>query len=139
MRRIALVCFTLCALTFGLTNSVAAQDRDCPDFNGDGDAAQAYFEANGGSASNNFDGLDRDHDGTACDNLAHSGSTGDTGTDVTSPDSDDSDSGDAEALPSTGSGPASDADASATAILGASAVLLAGAAMFIRRGSFGRF
>lgn len=45
----------------------AAEDKNCPDFNGDQDAAQKYFESHGGSATNNVDNLDRDHDGLACE------------------------------------------------------------------------
>jgi len=41
-------------------------DHDCPDFVSQA-AAQAYFEANGGSASNNFDDLDRNNNGVACE------------------------------------------------------------------------
>lgn len=43
-------------------------DRDCSDFATQEDA-QEYFEENGGSASNNVDGLDNDHDGIACESL----------------------------------------------------------------------
>lgn len=43
-------------------------DRDCSDFPNQ-PAAQAYFDQNGGSPTNNFDGLDADHDGIACENL----------------------------------------------------------------------
>lgn len=43
-------------------------DKDCSDFTNHA-AAQAYFEANGGSPTNNFDDLDRDHDGLACEAL----------------------------------------------------------------------
>lgn len=43
-------------------------DRDCSDFATQQDA-QAYFNQNGGSASNNVDGLDDDRDGIACESL----------------------------------------------------------------------
>ena len=33
--------------------------------------AQDYFIAHGGSATNNVDNLDPDHNGIACENLAH--------------------------------------------------------------------
>ena len=48
--------------------SAAHRDRDCPDFSSQA-AAQRYFEATGGSPSNNFDNLDADHDGVACEGL----------------------------------------------------------------------
>lgn len=43
-------------------------DRDCGDFSTHAEA-QAYFEAKGGSPSNNVDRLDRDRDGIACETL----------------------------------------------------------------------
>jgi hypothetical protein len=43
-------------------------DRDCSDFATQQDA-QAYFDQNGGSPSNNVDGLDADRDGIACESL----------------------------------------------------------------------
>lgn len=43
-------------------------DRDCGDFSTHAQA-QAYFEAKGGSSSNNVDRLDRDSDGIACETL----------------------------------------------------------------------
>jgi hypothetical protein len=41
-------------------------DYDCYDFATQG-AAQAYFEADGGSISNNANGLDQNHNGLACE------------------------------------------------------------------------
>jgi hypothetical protein len=46
----------------------AAADRDCPDFDFQEDA-QDYFDRNGGSSTNDFDNLDGDGDGVACQNL----------------------------------------------------------------------
>lgn len=43
-------------------------DKDCSDFNYQAEA-QAYFEAGGGSPTYNFDRLDSDHDGVACESL----------------------------------------------------------------------
>lgn len=43
-------------------------DKDCKDFSSQSEA-QAYFNSKGGSASNNVDDLDRDHDGVACESL----------------------------------------------------------------------
>lgn len=48
--------------------AITQVDRNCPDFATQADA-QAYFEAAGGSASNNVDRLDADHDGIACESL----------------------------------------------------------------------
>ncbi len=42
-------------------------DYDCYDFGNDQAAAQAYFESDGGSIYNNADGLDRNHNGLACE------------------------------------------------------------------------
>ena len=41
-------------------------DYDCYDFGSQG-AAQAYFVSDGGSVYNNADGLDRNHNGLACE------------------------------------------------------------------------
>ncbi len=43
-------------------------DKNCSDF-ATQEQAQAYFNSNGGSPSNDVDGLDRDHDGKACEDL----------------------------------------------------------------------
>jgi len=43
-------------------------DKDCADFTTHAQA-QAYFTSKGGSASNNVDRLDNDHDGIACEAL----------------------------------------------------------------------
>jgi micrococcal nuclease len=46
------------------------QDKDCKDF-ATQEEAQAYFDKNGGSATNNVDRLDgKDHDGIVCESLA---------------------------------------------------------------------
>jgi micrococcal nuclease len=47
---------------------VSGGDKDCADFSTH-DEAQAYFEAGGGSPSYNFNQLDRDRDGIACESL----------------------------------------------------------------------
>ena len=50
-------------------NSYAKGDKDCSDFRTQAEA-QAYFDAHGGSATNNFDNLDGpDHDGRVCETL----------------------------------------------------------------------
>jgi hypothetical protein len=46
----------------------ASGDKNCSDFS-TWLAAQKYFESHGGSKLNNVDGLDRDHDGLACESL----------------------------------------------------------------------
>ena len=47
----------------------AGPDKDCADFASQ-EEAQAYFDARGGSATNNVDGLDgNDHDGIVCESL----------------------------------------------------------------------
>jgi endonuclease YncB( thermonuclease family) len=56
------------ALTLGAASSAGEPDRDCSDFANQAEA-QSYFEANGGSASNDFDNLDGDGDGVACESL----------------------------------------------------------------------
>lgn len=50
------------------TNTSASGDKNCSDFPTHADA-QSYFTSHGGSPSNNVDGLDRDHDGIACETL----------------------------------------------------------------------
>jgi hypothetical protein len=50
-------------------------DKDCADFATQAEA-QAYFEANGGSPTNNVDNLDADHDGQACEDFDYGDSTG---------------------------------------------------------------
>jgi hypothetical protein len=45
-----------------------AGDCNCPDFPTHAEA-QRIFEKHGGSPSNNWSGLDNDHDGIACENL----------------------------------------------------------------------
>jgi endonuclease YncB( thermonuclease family) len=46
--------------------SAGEADRDCDEFPNQA-AAQTFFVEHGGSASNNFDDLDADHDGIACE------------------------------------------------------------------------
>jgi Excalibur calcium-binding domain len=56
------------AVAFGGAGVASAYeaDRDCSDFSTQA-AAQMFFIEHGGSASNNFDDLDADHDGIACE------------------------------------------------------------------------
>lgn len=67
------------------SGEVERRDKDCSDFATQA-AAQSYFEANGGSPSNNFDGLDGDGDGVACEsNPCPCSSTGGGGGDPDPP------------------------------------------------------
>ena len=50
------------------TAGSASADKDCSDFANQAQA-QSYFVSNGGSPSNDFDNLDADHDGVACESL----------------------------------------------------------------------
>lgn len=50
------------------TPTPSGVDKDCADFDTQSEA-QAYFEAGGGSPSYNFDRLDKDRDGIACESL----------------------------------------------------------------------
>ena len=61
----------LSALAWAPT-ALAQADRDCKDFPSQA-AAQSYFDANGGSAANNFNNLDANHNGMACENYNYSG------------------------------------------------------------------
>src|SRR5262249_31667040 len=52
----------------GATYPCEASDCNCADFPSHAEA-QRVFEKHGGSPSNNWSGLDRDHDGIACESL----------------------------------------------------------------------
>lgn len=68
------LCIALIASGVALGTGVAsAAGKNCMDFPTQS-AAQSYFDANGGSATNNVDGLDRDHDGVACEGNPTTGS-----------------------------------------------------------------
>ena len=56
------------ALTQSGTSLARERDRDCSDFANQAEA-QRFFEAHGGSSTNNFDNLDGDGDGVACESL----------------------------------------------------------------------
>lgn len=73
MRRFALLVLTAALLAVAAP-AYAQADKDCGDFTTQDDA-QAYFKANGGSATNNVDRLDADGDGIACEDRP-SGSNG---------------------------------------------------------------
>jgi hypothetical protein len=79
MRRTALLLIAALALALSAAPAALAQaDKDCADFSSQA-AAQAYFEANGGSPTNNVDNLDADHDGQACEAFDYGGGGGGTG------------------------------------------------------------
>ncbi len=52
----------------GGPGSTSPGDKDCSDFSTQAQA-QSFFHAHGGSPSYNYDGLDGDHDGKACESL----------------------------------------------------------------------
>lgn len=62
----AVAALLIAAHPFGAGSSSA--DKDCADFANQAQA-QSYFVSHGGSPSNNFDNLDADHDGVACESL----------------------------------------------------------------------
>ena len=122
MRRLPLVlALSAALLALGATPTFAA-DKDCEDFNSQA-AAQAYFEAHGGSPSNNVDNLDADHDGQACEAFNY-GSTSPAVSPVSSPAP--SQQAATESLPRTG--------ASGTlAPIGVALVLIGGVAVLASR------
>ncbi len=67
MRRRILAIFVFVALSFTAAPASAQGDLTCPSFSSDQAAAQAYFEAGGGSATSNYQGMDADGNGIACD------------------------------------------------------------------------
>jgi hypothetical protein len=70
MRRITFLLTAALVLALSAAPAALAQDadKDCADFASQAEA-QAYFEANGGSPTNNVDNLDADHDGQACEDF----------------------------------------------------------------------
>jgi hypothetical protein len=72
------------AFVFGIHSAFAQTDKNCPDFATWGQA-QEYFEANGGSAANNVDDLDRNHNGIACETSNLPGYNGETWASITHP------------------------------------------------------
>jgi Excalibur calcium-binding domain len=81
MRRKAFLLIAALVLALSATPAALAQDgdKDCADFASQAEA-QAYFEANGGSPTNNVDNLDADHDGQACESFNYGDGTGGGGT-----------------------------------------------------------
>lgn len=142
MRRIALAVFVVFAL-FSVAAPAGAQDvLNCSDFNGDQEAAQRELNSTWPSDPH---GLDGDGDGWACEGVfgyigsvpnAANQAGGDTGSggDTDNDDNgDDNGNGGAGQLPTVGSGPMTEDSGSAARLAGASAALLAGAALVIRR------
>lgn len=62
----AMLLSPLLALLAPSSSLVSAQDLDCGDFSSQSDA-QAYFDGGGGSPAYNYNGLDGDGNGLACD------------------------------------------------------------------------
>jgi len=73
MSRMAFLLITALVLAMLAAPAALAQgaDKDCADF-----SSQAYFEAHGGSPTNNVDNLDADHDGQACEAFDYGGGGG---------------------------------------------------------------
>jgi hypothetical protein len=65
----------LTAASPGAAGLAAAGDRDCPSFSSQAEAQQ-YFQSIGGSAANNADRLDADHDGQACEDTQYAAGGG---------------------------------------------------------------
>jgi hypothetical protein len=84
MRRMAFLLTAALVLALSAAPAALARDgdKDCADFASQAEA-QAYFEANGGSPTNNVDNLDADHDGQACEDFDYGDGTdgGDNGVD----------------------------------------------------------
>lgn len=144
------------AFAYTLTSSASAAGVNCDNF-ASPQEAQDFFIANGGSPTNNVEGLDRDHDGFACEATAGNTSggggggtdvpadnTGDvpadnSGTDVPS-DTGSTDTGststggDVSNLPNTGSGTQQNNNGQTAAVLALFSVLALGAsAQMLRR------
>jgi hypothetical protein len=87
MQRIIVATALLLGMALGLLavapTTVSAADLDCKDFGSQAEA-QTYFEQGGGSPSYNFNNLDANHNGQACEDFGYSGGGGggggDTGT-----------------------------------------------------------
>ena len=77
MSRMAFLLITALVLAMLAAPAALAQDgdKDCADFSSQAEA-QDYFEANGGSPTNNVDNLDADHDGQACEAFDYGGGGG---------------------------------------------------------------
>lgn len=102
---------TIFALLFAITLAYAvsapasAADLDCSDFSTPQEA-QNYFLAGGGSPSYNYNNLDRDRDGYACEATAENtgGGGGDVPADTSGDVPDETGSDDVSELPNTGAG-----------------------------------
>src|ERR671912_3061074 len=77
MRRMTFLLIAGLVLALSAAPAALAQDgdKDCADFASQAEA-QVYFEANGGSPTNNVDNLDADHDGQACEAFDYGGGGG---------------------------------------------------------------
>lgn len=127
MRRFVLAVLVVFGLV-GMAAPASAQDCDCADFGSQAEA-QAYFEAGGGSPSYNYNNLDANNNGVACEDYDYSGGGGtSTGGNTTAGGTDTDNGGTTGELPAVGSGPMTGESTSlAVAVTGISAVLMAGA------------
>lgn len=104
MRRFVLAVLVVFGLV-GMAAPASAQDRDCADFGSQAEA-QAYFEAGGGSPSYNYNNLDANNNGVACEDYDYSGGGGtSTGGNTTAGGTDTDNGGTTGELPAVGSGP----------------------------------
>lgn len=145
MQRIALTLFGALALLLSFGASAGANGHNCGDYISQA-AAQSVYLADT-SDPDNLDGSPEN--GQACDSYdygsnagSNPGLLGDGASDPTAPVTDDtgasSDDGAVAGLPATGSGFVSEASIVTASLMGASALVLAGAAMLIRRTAIDR-
>lgn len=69
---VACVCLAIAGSSAAAQPTARRADKNCSDFTTQ-QQAQQYFTSHGGSPSNDVDGLDRDHDGIACEGLPSGG------------------------------------------------------------------
>lgn len=67
MKRLLAATAAALVLVATVATPVFAQDKNCDDFDSQAEA-QRYFRDNGGSPTNNVDGLDANGNGVACEN-----------------------------------------------------------------------
>ena len=107
----------------------ANDDSNCDDYNSQAEA-QAHFEAGGGSATNNVDGLDGDSDGVACEDKADYPDPARDETPAEAGDGDDDGSGEMPNTDTVSAGTSTDTALPAL-LAGVAGVLYAG--LFLRR------
>ncbi len=139
MRQLTFAFVAALALTLGVVGVAGAQtdlgndgvDMNCADFP-ELNAAQGYFESDGGSADRNVDNLDFDGDGNACEPGDERVLAG-RDDDQTGDEDDEEDTDDTGTLPNTGAGATAGqaANGLVLALLGAS--VACGAAVIGRK------